>query len=437
MKHFFVCASAVLCLILAAAVAAADPAACGLTRNETRIADVAAGQRPEVVASWWGFDPADATAALQSAIDSGAARVVVPYTGAPWVIRPVRLRGDLELTFEPGVVVLAKAGEFKGGGDSLFSAKDAANITVRGYGARLRMRKGDYQSDAYERAEWRMTLSFSGCRNVRVEGLSLESSGGDGIYIGATEALPRCEDVVIRDVLCWNHHRQGVSVISAKNLLIENCRFIGTKGTAPQAGIDLEPNSADECLVNVTVRSCTMANNWGAGILVYLKPLRRTSESLSILFENCHVRSGNDQGIGVGAVGDDGPGGLIEFRNCTVENTRNGGAYIYDKSAEAALVRFANCQFRNTATRSTEKRPWWPLVLSLNRDTITKRHGGVEFADCAVYDDLDRAALKTEEDKGSKGALNVTGTIRRCGPGAARAEFTPESAGCTLEVVPF
>lgn len=437
MKRTWECAAVLLCLVLAATAGTATAEEAALPRDEARIAELAAGQRAEAVASWWGFDPADATASLQAAVDSGAARVVVPYTGAPWVIRPVRLRGNLELVFDPGVVVLARAGEFKGGGDSLFSARDAQNITVRGYGARLRMRKADYQSEAYEKAEWRTTLTFSGCRNIRVEGLSLENSGGDGIYIGATEALPRCEDVVIRDVLCWNHHRQGISVISAKSLLIENCRFVGTKGTAPQAGIDLEPNSADECLVNVTVRNCVMANNWGAGILVYLKPLRRTSEPLSILFENCHVRSGNDQGIGVGAVGDDGPSGLIEFRNCTVENTRNGGAYVYDKSAEAAGVRFARCSFRNTATRATEKRPWWPLVLSLNRDSITRRHGGVEFVDCAVYDHLDRAALKTEEDNGEKGAVNVTGTIRRSGPGAARAEFTPESEGCTLEVTPF
>ena len=73
-------------------------------------------------------------------------------------------------------------------------------------------------------------------------------------------------------------------------------------------------------------------------------------------------------------------------------------------------------------------------MVSLNRESITRRHGGVEFVDCAVYDSLDRAALKTEEDKGQKGAVNVTGTIRRCGPGAPRAEFSPGSEGCTLEV---
>ncbi len=402
--------------------------------NPAAVAEVTSGARTEVNAAWWGFDPEDATAFLQAAIDSGAARVVVPFMGAPWIILPVTLRGNLELVFEPGVVVLAKKGAYKGGGDSLFTARNAENITVRGYGARLRMHKADYQSKDYEKAEWRMTLDFSGCKNIRVEGLSLENSGGDGIYVGATDERPWCEDMVIRDVLCWNHHRQGISVISAVNLLIENCTLVGTRGTAPQAGIDLEPNRAEEKLVNVVVRNCAMANNAGAGILVYLKPMKKTTEPVSILFENCHVRSGKDQGIAVGAVGDDGPGGLIEFRNCTVENTRRGGTFVYDKSAEGALVRFVNCKWRNVATVGPDRDPGTPILITLMRESVTKKHGGIEFLDCLVYDHRDRPVLMTEEDQGGKGAVGIRGTILRRGPGGARAALTPESVDCALEV---
>ncbi|MCP4643709.1 MAG: hypothetical protein GY851_24900, partial [bacterium] len=307
------------------------------------VEEVASGARTEVNAAWWGFDEEDSTRVLQAAIDSGAKKVVVPYMGAPWVVTPITLRGDLELVFEPGVVVLAKAGEFKGKADCLFKAVNANDVTVRGYGATLRMRKADYQTDAYERAEWRMALDFMGCRRVRVEGLRLESSGGDGIYIGCTKELPYCSDVVIRDVVCDDHHRQGISVIGAENLLIENCILSNTRGTAPQAGIDLEPNGPHERLVNCVIRNCIMEANAGAGILVYLKPLSSKTEPVSILFENCHVRSGSDCGVAVGAVGDDGPTGTITFRNCTFENTKRTGAYIYDKSVDSALVRFENC----------------------------------------------------------------------------------------------
>ncbi len=394
-------------------------------------AEATAGTRDTASAAWWGFNPEDATDALQEAIDSGVSRLRVPYMGAPWVIRPVVLRSNLEMELEPGVEILAKKDAFQGKGDSLFSATQCENITLRGYNARMRMRKADYQSDAYEKAEWRMTLDFSGCTNIRIEGLTLESSGGDGIYLGATDQQPFCKDVLIRDVTCRNHHRQGISVISAVNLLIENCVLSGTSGTAPQAGIDLEPNRENEKLINVIVRNCTFWGNSGAGILVYLKPLRRSSDPISVLFENCHVRNGLDQGIGVGALGDDGPGGYIEFRNCTVENTRNGGAFIYDKSATAAEVRFVNCKWRNTARVHKQASP---LLITLMRESITATHGGITFDNCIVFDTYDRPVLKTEEDQGNPGARAIRGLILREGPGVPRTEITPASTDCPVEV---
>lgn len=401
-----------------------------LRANPDAIAEIEAGKYDTASVAWWGFNEEDATDAMQAAIDSKASTLIVPYMGNPWIIRPVKLRSNLELRFEPGVVVLAKKGEFKGKGDSLFTAVNCENITVSGYGACLRMHKADYQSDAYEKAEWRMCLDFVGCSNIRVEGVSLEESGGDGIYLGATDKQPWCADVIIRDVQCRNHHRQGISVISAVNLLIENCTLTGTRGTAPQAGIDLEPNSENEKMTNVVVRNCTMADNAGAGILVYLKPMRSTTEPVSILFENCHVSSGDDQGIAVGAVGDDGPGGKIEFLDCTVENTKNGGSYVYDKSATAAEVRFTNCKWSNVA----EKKRGTPILIHLRRESITKKHGGIVFDDCVVFDQHDRPVLKTEEGQGEKGAVGIHGNILRQGPGEARLDITPESTDCTLDL---
>ena len=98
--------------------------------NSAAIEAVRAGSRNEASAAWWGFNAEDATECLQSAIDSGAKKVVVPFMGTEWIVRPIRLRGNLELVFEPGVLVLAKKGEFRGKGDSLFAASDAENITL-------------------------------------------------------------------------------------------------------------------------------------------------------------------------------------------------------------------------------------------------------------------------------------------------------------------
>ncbi len=407
-------------LILGVAIAAAAHAG-----SPELAARAEAGELEEANAAWWGFTPEDATACLQAAIDSGARRLIVPYMGADWTVRPVRLRGDLEMFFEPGVVVMAKEGAFRGKGDSLFSAADAASIRLIGYGATLRMRKRDYQNPPYDRAEWRMTVSLRGCSNVHVEGLRLESSGGDGIYIGATGAQPYCRDVVVRNVVCHDHHRQGISVISAENLLIENCVFSGTRGTAPQAGIDLEPNRPGERLVNCIIRNCIMEDNTGAGILVYLKPLEAESPPVSVRFEHCFVRSGSDQGLAVGAVRD-GVRGSIEFVNCTVENTKRGGAFVYDKSAQGALVRFTNCNWRNVATAPALRGPRAPLLLSLMRGSITEELGGIEFTDCVVYDDQDRPALVAECDVAGGRIGDIRGNLSIANPHGVRVQIGAE-----------
>ncbi len=419
--------------LLAAATheAQAEAQTPGNAANPQAVQDVMTGKRTVANAAWWGFDPADATKCLQAAIDSGARTVVVPYVGADWIVTPVRLRSQLDLVFEPGVLVLAKKDAFKGKGDSLFSAADAGDITIRGYGATLRMRKKDYQSAAHAKAEWRMVLRFTGCRRVRVEGVRLESSGGDGIYIGTTAKLPYCADVVIRDVVCHDNHRQGISVISAVNLLIENCVLSNTGGTSPQAGIDFEPNGAREKLVNCVMRNCIMEGNAGAGVLIYLKHLSQKGDPVSILVENCHIRSGRDVGLAVGAVQDTGPQGVIEFRNCTVENTRKGGLFVYDKSADRARVRFVNCKWKNVgkpvpAADGKARKRGVPLLLTLLRPKLTKKHGGIDFVDCYVYDDVDRPVLVTEDEGSKLGVHDLTGTITVRNPHGVRKTYQCE-----------
>ena len=102
--------------------------------NQAALAEVAAGTCREAHAAWWGFDPADATAALQAAIRSGVRKIIVENLGTPWVVDKLQLAGGQEIVFEPGVVVQAKRGAFHGTGDSLFSATLQTNITLTGFG---------------------------------------------------------------------------------------------------------------------------------------------------------------------------------------------------------------------------------------------------------------------------------------------------------------
>jgi hypothetical protein len=409
------------------------------------IQKVLAGTLSEANASWWGFNPKDSTEAIQAALDSGAEQVTVPYMGEPWIVRPLSLRGDQEVHFEAGVVVLAKKGSFLGRGDSLFTASAVENVVVKGYGATFRMRKTDYMAPPYEKAEWRMGLSLRGCRNLLIEGLRIESSGGDGIYIDGGGKKRFCEDVVIRNVTCYDNHRQGISVISAENLLIENCVFANTWGTAPGAGIDLEPDGDDQSLVNIVVRNCLFENNEGHEILVYPKNLREKAPNLSIRFENCLARKtltsekpdGVAQGIGrkdeghgwsgisVAAVCDNGPGGYIEFVNCVVENSGKESVRIFDKSSHKAELRFVNCHFRNPwlTAHPEHWQPRVPIHLQIRRPHLSEDLGGILFDNCHVYDRVSRPAVLLDQVNSDHKLRKVTGTITVHGPGKPRMEI--------------
>ena len=261
---------------------------------------VLAGERSVASAAWWGLDESDATEAIQAAIRSGARKLIIPNLGKPWIVRPLFLESHQEIVFEPGVVLMSRQGAFMGKGDCLLTARDKENITLRGPGASLIMRKQDYAQAPYEKSEWRNTLSLRGCHNVTVQGLRMAASGGDGIYIGrGTGSRIQCANIIIKDVTCEDHHRQGISVIAAEHLLIESCTLRGTQGTAPQAGIDFEPNHADEHLSNCIVRDCVIDHNAGFGILLYLGSLRAESEPISITVERCCIADNRLGALGI------------------------------------------------------------------------------------------------------------------------------------------
>jgi len=98
-----------------------------------------------------------------------------------------------------------------------------------------------------------------------------------------------CEDLILQDLEILDNHRQGVSVISARHLLIENCRISGTSGTSPMSGIDFEPNGGDPGFVDCVVRRCRIEHNSGAGLLIMLAKLGPESTPVSITVQDCVI----------------------------------------------------------------------------------------------------------------------------------------------------
>jgi hypothetical protein len=375
--------------------------------DQARIDAVREGREKTAVASWWGFDPEDSTAALQAALDSEAPKVVVDDPGVPWIVRGMSLPGDKEIVFAKGVVVEAKRGEFRGGGDCLFVARLKENLTLSGYGATFRMHKADYQGPEYTKAEWRHTLSLLSCHSVKVLGLTLAESGGDGIYLGVAKQGVPCSDIVIRDVLCDKNHRQGISVISAENLLIENTVMRETSGTPPMAGIDFEPNEASERIAKCVMRNCSVEGNAGDGYDFYLPALKATSEPVSVRLENCRS-VGNNRALAftTGNSEETAVPGSAEFVGCTFEDARGPGVVLAGVPAAVWRMRFSDCQ---VVRCGVDKAPA-PIVLIAGAD-CSRPVGGLAFDGCLIVDPIDRQPLVYQDWAGGMPAVDITGTL--------------------------
>jgi predicted neuraminidase len=379
-------------------------------KDPKAVEEVRAGKRPAANAAWWGFDEQDATSALQGAIQSGATKVFVPNLGQDWIVRPITLAGNQELIFEEGVVISAKRGDDRSLTGSMFSGSNLSNLTVRGYGATIRMQKEDYlmnprpavgesaggaqanRAGVQSRAERRAVLRLNGVAHGQVLGLTLREGGADGLLLTGEKGRP-CRDIHLRDVICDNNSRQGLSALSVDGLNVEDCVFKNTWGIAPSAGVSLEPENADQILRNVVFRSCRFEDNQGQGIAVILEQMRRGSGDVSILFDRCYVTSRRGAGIQIGRIRDDGPAGLIEFRTCSVAGTDGPGLNLRDKAAAGARVRFVDCTVRDGARRRQSDQAWAPIVFDESKPGWTAKAGGIEFANCRVEDAHDRPAI--------------------------------------------
>ncbi|MBE6359730.1 MAG: hypothetical protein E7057_10870 [Lentisphaerae bacterium] len=300
-------------------------------------------------ASEWGFNAVDSTAILQKAIYSKVSKLIIDKQSSPWITGPLKFVPNQEIIFEEGAEIIAVKGGLKELRVSLLNIENADNVTIRGLGKGgiIRMHKKDYQDKKqYQSGEWRHAVNVKNSNNFRLENMNIYSSGGDGVY------LCLVKDAVVRNVLCEDHHRQGLSIIGGKNILVENSAFNRTKGTSPQSGIDIEPNNTNEPLQGIVIRNCRFEENFRWGILV--AATRANSDlagEMDIRFENCIAKNNREGDIYAYTRTEFKTGdpvrGKIDFLNCQAVATRNEPFYRPPVEVDVDLHHQLNVNFDN------------------------------------------------------------------------------------------
>jgi polygalacturonase len=110
-------------------------------------------------------------------------------------------------------------------------------------------------------------IAVQGCNNVQIKNSKISNCWGDGFIVGSSGSV-HSTNITVKGIASFNNRRQAISVIEVDRLLIDSCTLYSTNGTAPQDGIDIEPDvhSTPRTAQNITITNCDIYSNGGNGI---------------------------------------------------------------------------------------------------------------------------------------------------------------------------
>jgi Right handed beta helix region len=218
-----------------------------------------------------GDGATDNTAAFQNLLSTGNRTIHIP--AGDYVTGKLNIPSNTILVLEPGVII--RDSGLLGSHDRLINIR-GENIRIEGHGASIVAQRSGYAS-----GEQRHGVYIFGSQRVVIEGLESSGHGGDGFYIGGPSGSPSA-DIYLRGCRAANNRRQGLSITSARRVRISDCEFTDTSGTAPQFGVDLEPNDTADFMDDIVLLRPYTHSNQGGGILIHLARLDGSSHSVNV-----------------------------------------------------------------------------------------------------------------------------------------------------------
>jgi Bacterial Ig-like domain (group 2)/Right handed beta helix region len=284
----------------------------------------------------------DDTSVFQSALNSTASKgQTLEIPSGSYNIGPISFPASSSVFIDAGVTVSANSG---------FNSTDrmlninANNVTITGSGATtsvFQMPKARAASQG-DGSQYRHCLAIQGATNVTVTGISCNQSGGDGLYV------VQATTVTISNSTFDSNFRNGASVIGTLNHInITNNNFTNTNGTAPQAGVDIEPNNSGDYLLDVNFTNNVTSNNAGDGFAVSLWNLSNTSQAVGITVTGNHSDHNGRYGYFANNNDPNNPSGAVTFNNCSTDQSASDGANARFYAANGASLTFNSLTVTN------------------------------------------------------------------------------------------
>lgn len=219
-----------------------------------------------------GNGRADNTRAFQALLGSGNRTIHI--AAGTYVTGKLQIPADTVLLLDRGVVI--KDSGRLGPHDRLINILHD-NVYIRGIGARVMSDRNFYHG-----GEQRHGVFIQSASNVVIDGLDSSGNSGDGFYIGGGGGAPPARNITLENCTASHNRRNGLSIVSGINVTVRNCTFAYTRGTAPQFGVDLEPDMPRDPLTNIRLIDVRTVDNASGGLSIVLGPAYRPPEPISI-----------------------------------------------------------------------------------------------------------------------------------------------------------
>lgn len=208
------------------------------------------------------------TAAIQAAINqvagkskqvAGKSKTVLVPAGIYMIdaLTSLKLKSNMTFQMESGAVLKAITNSAET--YNIIMIESVSNVNV--IGGTL---QGERATHTGSSGEWGMGLSIYDGHNIVIDGVTAKDCWGDGFYQAGD--APQSTNITLRGVVSDNNRRQGLSIENVDGMVVQNSIFKNTNGTAPMAGIDIEPFAADQNVSNVQILNSQFLNNQLNGV---------------------------------------------------------------------------------------------------------------------------------------------------------------------------
>lgn len=245
----------------------------------------------------------DDTAHIQAAIDyanaAGGGVVTVPEgvymisadTGSSiWTdAGGIKMKDNVTLVLAQGAVL--RAIPVTTPVSKIIRVYNVSNVSILGAGTI----DGNRANAVVATGEWGYGVSLNGSQNVTLDGFRSINCWGDGINLQrlALADFTSPKNVLIRNVICDNNRRQGLSIEDGVDIVVENGLFSNTLGALPMCGIDIEPPDGNGNVSNVTLRNNIFRNNARRGVTV-----AESARVSNVIIDKCTFDSNGNGGGG-------------------------------------------------------------------------------------------------------------------------------------------